>query len=595
MLSETSTYIVIALALLNAGLVCWVLAVVRSAATGPAGGNPADTGILLARFDGIERNAEALHRYLNQLAQDLRGEIATGARDGLAAAFDKVQEGGRVQAEQLARMHDAITQFGGNVNTSLHDLRQEVTFRLAESETRAADGRTVLVRDTAEAIARAREAIDASLKTFGEQQHERLRNAEQAVREGREAVDAASARTERTLSEQREAITAQLTQSAGAIATRLNDELGQLAERVRTGFDGFSTRLRDEQEQLRGKVEAKLEEIRTGNEHKLEQMRRAVDEQLQSALEKRLNESFKTVTEQFAQVQQAIGQVRDVTGQIGNLQRLFSNVKARGGWGEAHIQALLDDVLPPGAYATNLRIGEAQIVEFALRMPLRHAEAEIWLAIDAKFPTEDYDRMILASEAGDRDQENAARKALERRIRDEAKRIATKYICPPQTVEYALMYLPSEGLYSEVYRIPGLIENLRRQHAIMVMGPSVLPGLLHCIRVGHLTLALESKAGAIGEILSAVKAEWSGLGKALDAMAKRAEGLSKDISGAQRRNRGVGRALASVDALDPVRADQVLGLSEQPMLIEAEPDEDDAAPLLATPRPDASGGRAAAE
>ena len=416
---------------------------------------------MLARFDGMDRNAEALRRELSQLAQDLRAEIAKGTRDGLAAAFDKVQEGGRAQAEQLARMHDAITQFGGNVQTALGSLRQEVAAKLAESETRAADGRTILVRDTSDAIARAREAIDASLKTFGEQQHERLRNAEQAVREGREAVDAASARTEKTLSETREAITAQLTQGAGEIATRLNNELGQLAERVRTGFDGFSQNLRDEQEQLRAKVEAKLEEIRTGNEQKLEQMRRAVDEQLQSALEKRLNESFKTVTEQFAQVQQAIGQVRDVTGQIGNLQRLFSNVKARGGWGEAHIQALLDDVLPPGAYETNLRIGEAarsSNSRCACRCGTR-------TAIPGWRSTRNFRPRITTacswpSEAGDRDQENAARKALERRIRDEAKRIATKYINPPQTVEYALMYLPSEGLYSEVYRIPGLIEDI---------------------------------------------------------------------------------------------------------------------------------------
>ncbi|HEX2151866.1 MAG TPA: DNA recombination protein RmuC [Stellaceae bacterium] len=581
MLSETSTYIVIGLALLNAGLVFWVLIVVRPRATGAA-----DSGLVLARFDGIDRNAEALRRELNQLAQALLAEVAKGARDGLAAAFDKVQEGSRAQAEQLARIHDAITQFGGNVQT-----------KLSESETRAADGRAILARDTAEAIDRARVAIDASLKTFGEQQHERLRNAEQAVREGREAVDAASARTEKTLSEQREAITAQLTQSAGEIATRLNNELGQLAERVGTGFDGFSMRLRDEQEQLRAKVDAKLEEIRTGNEQKLEQMRRAVDEQLQSALEKRLNDGLKTVTEKFVQVQQAIGQVLDVTNQIGNLQRLFSNVKARGGWGEAHIQALLDDVLPPGAYETNLRIGEdGRVVEFALRMPLRHADDDTWLAIDAKFPTEDYDRMILASEAGDRDQESAARKALERRIRDEAKRIATRYISPPRTVEYALMYLPSEGLYSEVYRIPGLIETLRRQHAVMVMGPSVLPGLLHCIRVGHLTLALERKAGAIGEILSAVKAEWSKLGKALDAMATRAQSLSKGIIDAQKHNRGVGRALATVDALDPARVRQVLGLSEQALVIDAEPeDKEDAAPLLATPQPGSGSGCAAAE
>jgi DNA recombination protein RmuC len=159
------------------------------------------------------------------------------------------------------------------------------------------------------------------------------------------------------------------------------------------------------------------------------------------------------------------------------------------------------------------------------------------------------------------------------------------------------MYLPSEGLYAKVYRIPGLIERLRREHAVMVMGPSVLPGLLHCIRVGHLTLALERKAGAIGEILSAVKTEWAGLGKALDDMARRAQTLSRGISDAQRRNRGVGRALATVDALDPVRAQQVLGLSEAVMLIDAKNgDNEDAPPLLAAPQSDGAGrGRVTAD
>src|SRR3954451_577880 len=454
MFSEPVIYLLIGLAIANGCLIGWVIRNVKSQA-GSSNGLAIN---LSGRFDGIDRNAEALRRSLIEMDQALRGEIAQGTRDGLAAAFDKVQEGTKAQSEQLG--------------------------------------------------------------TFG---------------------------------------------------TELGTRLDGLADRVRAGFGDFSDRLREQQEQLRETVPANLEKIRTSNEAKLEEMRKAVDEQLQSALEKRLDESFKRVTEQFAQVQQAIGQVKDVTGQIGDLKRLFSNVKARGGWGEAHIQALLDDVLPPGAYETNLRIGEdGQVVEFALRMPLRYADGDTWLAIDAKFPTEDYDRMLQAGEAGDRDQENAARKALERTIREQAKRIATKYINPPQTVEYALMYLPSEGLYSEVHRIPGLIEVLRRTHQVMVMGPSVLPGLLHCIRVGHLTLALERKAGAIGDIFSAVKTEWAGLGKALDDMARRAQTLGKGIGEAQRRNRGVGRALATVDALDPARAREVLGLAEPAMLVPAE-------------------------
>jgi DNA recombination protein RmuC len=568
-------YALLAFAVLNVALLVLLLWIARPRPDSM----PGLGGALGSRFDGIDRNAEALRRELTQMDQGLRAAIGEGIRGGLTTAFDKVQEAAKAQAEQLrdfgrehatklGDMQEAISQFGNNVGVALGDLRRD----MAEAETRAADGRSLLVRDTTDAIGRAREAIDASLRTFGDHQRERLQHAETAVRESREAAEAASARTEKALADQREAITAQLSQGAAGLADRLGKELGGLAEHIRAGFDAFSTSLREQQEQLRNRVEQKLDEIRTGNESKLEQMRKAVDEQLQSALEKRLNESFKAVTEQFAQVQQAIGQVQNVTGQIGDLKRLFSNVKARGGWGEAHIQALLDDVLPPGAYETNLRIGHeaGQVVEFALRMPLRRSGGDIWLAIDAKFPTEDYDRLLLAAEAGDREQEIAARKALERRIREEAKRISGKYINPPGTVEYAVMYLPSEGLYAEVYRIPGLIEALRRQYAVMVMGPSVLPGLLHCIRVGHLTLALEQKAGAIGEILSAVKSEWSNLGKSLDVLARRAQTLSNGIRDAQKHNRGVGRALEQVDALDGDRAQRVLGLSGEAIVIDAD-------------------------
>src|SRR6202049_4068745 len=329
MLFEPVLYLSAGLAIANAFLIGWVLLVIKSQ-TGSSNGLAINLG---GRFDGIDRNAEALRRALTEMDRALRAEVAQGTQDGLAAAFDKVQEGMKAQSEQL-----------------------------------------------------------------------------------------------------------------GSFGTELGTRLDGLADRVRTGFGEFSERLREQQEQLRETVATNLEKIRTSNEAKLEEMRKAVDEQLQSALEKRLEESFKRVTEQFAQVQQAIGQVKDVTGQIGDLKRLFSNVKARGGWGEAHLQALLDDVLPPGSYETNVRVNDesGEVVEFALRLPHR----DRWLAIDAKFPAEDYDRLLLAAEAGDRDQENAARKALERRIRDEAKRISSKYI-GQRTVEFAVMYLPSEGLYSE--------------------------------------------------------------------------------------------------------------------------------------------------
>ena len=491
MASEWLAYSLLAAALVNFALLAWPIVARRR------GGAAEFAGAVAGRFEAIAHGGDSLRQSVTEMDQGLRREIAGGAAE----------------------------------------LRERVTEKLAEAETRAADGRAVLLRDTAEGISRAKEAIDASLKTFGDQQRDRLLETSQAVRD--------------------------------------------LVDRIGTGFDGFSQRLNEQQAQLRQTVEGKLEDIRTGNETKLEQMRKAVDEQLQSALEKRLEESFQRVTEQFAKVQQAVGQVLAVTGEIGDLKRLFSNVKARGTVAEGHLQVLLDDFLPSGAYEKNWRAADdtTEAVEFALRMPRKGAAGDIWLAIDAKFPTVDYERLAAAGESGDRDEEAAARKALERRIRDEGKRIASKYIKPPRTADFAIMYLPSEGLYGEVSRIPGLIETLRRQYAVTVMGPGLLPAFLHCIRVGYLTLALEQKAGAIGEILSAVKTEWSKLGESLDVLARRAESLNNGIRSTQQRTRAVGRTLKTVEALEFDRAEQVLGMVENAVLLEPEVEDD--IPVLA--------------
>jgi DNA recombination protein RmuC len=197
------------------------------------------------------------------------------------------------------------------------------------------------------------------------------------------------------------------------------------------------------------------------------------------------------------------------------------------------------------------------VVEFALRVPV--AGQDVWLAIDAKFPTEDYDRLLLAAESGSRDDEAAARRALERRIRTEAARIAEKYIAPPHTVPFAVLYLPTDGLFAEVARTPGLIEQVRRGCRVMVMGPSLLPAFLHTVRVGHLTIALERRAGEIGTLLAAVKTEWEKLGGALDALAQRAQTLSRSIDDTRTRSRAVGRKLVGIEALPETEAQALLG------------------------------------
>lgn len=350
------------------------------------------------------------------------------------------------------------------------------------------------------------------------------------------------------------------------IITRLNDSQTQLADRMARDLAGFSVALREGQEALRGRVEQKLDEIRTGNETKLEAMRAAVDEKLQSALEQKIGESFQRVAEQFAQVQQAIGQVQNVAVQVGDLKRLFANVKSRGGWGEAQIRQTMEDTLPPGTFEANFKSdpNSGETVEFALRMPVREGETPVYLPIDAKFPTEDYDRLLLASEAGDRTAEEAAITALAVRIRAEAKKIAQKYIRPPRTTDIGILYLPSEGLFAEVARIPGLIEQVQRDTRVLIQSPSLLPALLHTIRVGHFTVQLERKAGEIGKILSAVKAEWSKLGDSMEALAKRAGALGGEIEKTQVRVRAVGKTLRDVEAVESPEAPALLGLDSLP-------------------------------
>ncbi len=318
-------------------------------------------------------------------------------------------------------------------------------------------------------------------------------------------------------------------------------------------------------------LEARLKELREGNEAKLAEIQRTVNEQLHSAVEKQMTESFARVIDQFAAVQKAMGDVQAVTAQIGDLKRLFSNVKTRGGWGEAQLRALLDDILPPGSYETNFhpRGDSDEAVEFALRMPVR-GETPPLLPIDAKFPVENYERLIAAAEAGDIEAERAAQKRLERAVREQAKKIASKYICPPRTVEFAVMYLPTDGLFAEVARLPGLIDDIGRDCRVLVLGPSLLPAMLRTIQLGFVTLALEQKADQVRELLGATRTEMLRMDEVLGKLAKNAGAMTSTIEKARQRTRVVQRKLREVEMVDAVRTQEVLE-------IEAEADEEEAA------------------
>ncbi len=316
-------------------------------------------------------------------------------------------------------------------------------------------------------------------------------------------------------------------------------------------------------ETTRSMVEAKLREMREGNESKLAEIQKTVNEQLHAAVEKQMNESFNRVIDQFAAVQKAMGDVQAVTAQIGDIKRLFTNVKTRGGWGETQVRAMLDDILPPGAYETNRKVrpDSDDAVEFVVIMPMR-GEAKPLLPIDAKFPVEDYERLLAASEAGDADGERIATRRLERAVREQARKIAAKYINPPVTVEFAVMYLPTDALYAEVARIPGLTDEIGRECRVLVLGPCLFPALLRTIHLGFVTLALEQKADQVRDLLGATRTEMLKMDEVLDRLAKQAGTFSSTIERARTRTRAVTRKLRGVETVDAAQAEQLLELDE---------------------------------
>lgn len=329
------------------------------------------------------------------------------------------------------------------------------------------------------------------------------------------------------------------------------EQISAATQNVAATIDGLRRQAGEEAQKTIQTIETRLAAIQT-----------SVNEKLHEAVEQQMTASFARVLEQFAQVQQAMGEVQSAAKQVGDLKRLFSNVKTRGGWGEAQLAALLEQILPPGTYQPNFALKDTsrERVDFALRMPSREL---LWLPIDAKFPTEDYDRLLTAADGADAEAERAARDGLALRIRGEARKIREKYICPPETVDFGVLYLPSDGLFAEVARIPGLIDDVRARERVIVLGPSLLPALLQTIHLGHVTLDLEKRAGEIGQILGATKTEMVKMDDALAKLAANASTMSNNIEKVRTRTRVMHRVLKTVEVVEAGSAQALLGLSEE--------------------------------
>ncbi|MGH7039973.1 MAG: DNA recombination protein RmuC [Stellaceae bacterium] len=313
---------------------------------------------------------------------------------------------------------------------------------------------------------------------------------------------------------------------------------------------------------VRRTIEGRLDAMRIDNEKKLEAMRATVDEKLQATLEQRLGASFRQVSEQLEQVFRSVGEMQSLAAGVGDLKRVLTNVKSRGTWGETSLGAILDQVLTQEQYARNVEIrpGSRERVEYAIRLPGADGEGPLWLPIDAKFPTEDYERLCDAAERADPVAVESAGKGLEGRVRLAAREIAAKYVAPPHSTDFALLFLPTEGLYAEIVRRPGLVDLLQREHRIVIAGPTTLLALLNSLRMGFRTLAIQERSSEVWQVLRAVRTEFARYGETLDRVQKKLHEASTSIEEAAKSRRRVDRRLESVEHLPDAEAGRLLGL-----------------------------------
>ena len=526
---------VLALLVLNLLLLVWLL--LRK----PAVPDRAELGAMLAA--SMDKSERSLRQELADSARATRQESGQQLATFQQALLAQGAEATRTQnaqidafAQQLALMQRTL---GETLNQQLHGLTESNARRLAE------------VRATTEQLlgqlqathAGKLEEVTQSTQAARREQGEGLASFQAAlVQQGAEAV--------RAQGERLDAFARQMDALREALAQALNTQLQSLSE----------TNARRITE-VRGTLETQLAQLQASNATKLDEMRRVVDEKLQSTLEARLGESFRQVAERLEQVYRGLGEMQTLAQGVGDLKHLLTNVKTRGMFGEAQLGALLEQVLSPEQYAVQVvtRPETRNPVDFAIRLPGRAADgASLWLPIDAKFPNEDYERLLDAQQRADALAVDAAARALESRIRLEARGIREKYVEPPHTTDFAILFLPTEGLYAEVLRRPGLMEALQREHRVTLAGPTTLLAMLNSLQMGFRTLALEKRSSEVWQVLGAVKTEFMKFGEVLDKVKKQTQTVLNTLDETGRRTRALDRRLRGVEALPEAQAQGLL-------------------------------------
>jgi DNA recombination protein RmuC len=413
-------------------------------------------------------------------------------------------------------------------------------------------------------IALRRPPIDAHAERHGRELRDEVTRSAAATRSElgttlslfQQTLLAQQGETARTQNEQIDSFSRQLATMQQHLAESLTHATAAHVEQSRLARDSLDQRMAE----VKTTVEARLAAIQGDNEKKLEQIRATVDEKLHATLEQRLGESFRQVAERLEQVHRGIGEMQKLASDVGSLSRVLSNVKTRGTFGEVQLGALLEQVFAPAQYAKNVETipGSNQRVDYAIRFPGRGGDEPVWLPIDCKFPREDYERLVEAHERADAAGVDSSARAIETRLRVEAKTIRDKYLAPPHTTDFAILFVPTEGLYAEALRRPGLFEALQRDHRVTLAGPTTLLAVLTSLKVGFNTLALEQRSNEVREMLSVVKTEFGRFGHVLANVKRQANTVVNSIGEAEVRTRQMARALKGVEAAPELRVQTLL-------------------------------------
>ena len=546
---------------------------------------------------------------MEAMAQQLRGFTQTtqGALEALRQAVDDrlaqaVAESRTGRTELLAafatfegRLEQRLSGLDMSLSQRFDGLQQAVASRLDESSkallANLAQGQTdsaVARKELSDTLAVFRTELTATATALaGESVKSREAMAESAAlfeQRIQERFEALTAATRLTLDSLKGDIQSQL----GAMSTALKDQLDGNGNQIRNQFsilqEGVSQQLgglvqgsQQNAEQLRNALNERLAAIQADNTTKLEEMRRTVDEKLHATLEQRLGESFKLVSDRLEQVHKGLGEMQTLAGSVGDLKRVMTNVKSRGTWGEMQLGAIIDNVLTPDQFAKNVKTvpGSDELVEFAIRLPGRNDEHPVWLPIDSKYPVEQYQRLMDAQDTADKAAIQSAGNAFESSIKLEARKIFSKYVSPPHTTDFAVLYLPTEGLFAEVIRRPGLVEAIQNDCRVMITGPANLAAMLNSLQMGFKTLAIEKRSSEVWSLLGVVKTEFAKFGDVVEATKKSIDAAAKKFDEVGVRTRAIQRRLRDVQDLPaPDVPVAVLATASGAALLDSDPHDD---------------------